>query len=873
MQNTRQFSNSLTIALHFAIISPIVHADTVYVASQTNGTVMAYDVAGTIQTQIAAGLNNPTGLAVDGAGNLYISDFGNSAIRRYAVSTGTLSTFAILPPGSGPFGIAFDREGSAYVSTLNTGLVYKFSASGVQQAGAAAVPSARGIAYNPADGNLYVASTGSRDAIYRVTPDLSPSLFFQSDATHNIKQPRYLAFHPVTGQLLVSNSGNANFNGTAGIDTGFIEQFNGSTDTGIVLSNLLGPNGLAFDAGAKHLYFTEYFGNDFRVSTGGGQSSVLATGIPGAIGLAYSLVSPATVPLVLSQTGVTFRAVAGSTDQLQRSISVVATTKAVSWTAATSTIAGGNWLQATPAAGSSEPSKPAPTVTITASASNLQPGDYYGLVTIKPTSTSVSQIVSVVLSVLPRAQSPGTVVEPTGFLFLGAPGGAVPAAQNGRIFNPTTVALAFGTTATFSSTSSWFKYQPVSGTVVPGQPVDFSVQPVASLPAGSYSGSISFLFSDGKTRVVNLLLVVAAGAITSRVHLEAPPETTTPVVCKPMKLLPIFTLLGVNFTSPVAWPAPIEVSIADDCGSPLSAGSVVASFSNGDPPLALMNFQSGRWSATWTPQYPFSSLTVKLSAQSFTPPLTASTQVSGSALANPQVPIIGMGGVVSAASYVSSPAPGTLISIFGTALADQVAGASNLPLPDQLATTSIVLGGARVPLVYASGNQINALVPYRLSTNTKYQIIVQRGLTLSSPETVAIFDSQPAVFTTDASGKGQGHIYKVTPNGAQVLADPVSPAMAGDVLTVYCAGLGEVLPALTAGMPAPVDSLENTVNPVTATIGGVAADVLFAGLTPGFTGLYQINIIVPRGVIPGDAVPLVITAAGIISQPVWMALR
>jgi len=845
-----------------------MRADTVYVCSQTNGTVTAYDAAsGAVQAPIASGLNSPTGLTVDASGNLYISDFGNGVIRKYAVSTGTLSVFAALPAGSGPFGVAFDPAGSAYVSALTTGLIYKFDSSGVRQGGTAAVPSPRGIAYNPADGNLYVASSGSTGAIYKVTPDLSASLFFQSDANHHLMAPRYLAFNRVTGRLLVTDSGSVNFNGTVGADTGFIEEFNGSTDTGAVLNGVLGPNGLAFDAGANQLYFAEFFGNDVRVSARAGQSSILTRGIAGANGLAYSIVSPATTPLVLSQTGVTFRAVAGSANQLQRSVSVFAVTKTVSWTAVASTISGGNWLQITPAAGTSDPSQPAPTIQISGSASSLQPGDYYGLVTIKPNNINSLQIVSVVLSVLPAAQSPGAIVEPTGFLFVGAPGGAVPAAQTGQISNPSTATIPFNTATTFSSPGIWFNYRPIGGNAVPGQPVSFSVQPMENLPAGIYSGSLSFLFFDGNTRVVNLLLVVAAGAATSGVALQAPPT------CKPAKLLPVFTLLGVNFTSPAAWPAAIEVSITDDCGSPMSSGAVAASFSNGDSPLALASFQSGRWSATWTPQHPFSSLTVKLNAESFTPALTGSAQLSGSSPANPQVPIIGAGGVVGAASYVSSPAPGTLISLFGTALADRLAGASGLPLPNQLATTSVILQGALVPLIYANENQINALVPYQLPAKSKYQIIVQRGMTLSSPETIAIFDSQPAVFTTDQSGKGQGHIYVVGSDGTQTLATPASPATAGNVLTVYCAGLGEVQPPLVAGVAAPPGQLENTVNPVTATIGGVAADVLFSGLTPGFSGLYQINMTVPGGVKPGSAVPLVITVAGISSQPVSMAIR
>ncbi len=119
------------------------------------------------QAPIASGLNGPTGLTVDASGNLYTSDFGNNVIRKFAISTGTLSTFAALPAGSGPFGIAFDPAGSAYVSALSSGLIYKFDSSGARQGGTAAVASPRGIAYNPADGNLYVVSAGSTDAIYK----------------------------------------------------------------------------------------------------------------------------------------------------------------------------------------------------------------------------------------------------------------------------------------------------------------------------------------------------------------------------------------------------------------------------------------------------------------------------------------------------------------------------------------------------------------------------------------------------------------------------------------------------------------------------------------------------------------------------------
>jgi uncharacterized protein (TIGR03437 family) len=64
-----------------------------------------------------------------------------------------------------------------------------------------------------------------------------------------------------------------------------------------------------------------------------------------------------------------------------------------------------------------------------------------------------------------------------------------------------------------------------------------------------------------------------------------------------------------------------------------------------------------------------------------------------------------------------------------------------------------------------------------------------------------------------------------------------------------------------------------TANPVTVTIGGLDAAVQFAGLAPGFAGLYQLNVVVPGGVAAGDAVPVVVSVAGQASPPVTLAVQ
>jgi uncharacterized protein (TIGR03437 family) len=60
---------------------------------------------------------------------------------------------------------------------------------------------------------------------------------------------------------------------------------------------------------------------------------------------------------------------------------------------------------------------------------------------------------------------------------------------------------------------------------------------------------------------------------------------------------------------------------------------------------------------------------------------------------------------------------------------------------------------------------------------------------------------------------------------------------------------------------------------VSVKIGGVEATVLFSGLAPGFTGLYQVNVLVPSGVPTGNETPLVITQGEVTSPPVTVAIR
>jgi uncharacterized protein (TIGR03437 family) len=106
------------------------------------------------------------------------------------------------------------------------------------------------------------------------------------------------------------------------------------------------------------------------------------------------------------------------------------------------------------------------------------------------------------------------------------------------------------------------------------------------------------------------------------------------------------------------------------------------------------------------------------------------------------------------------------------------------------------------------------------------------------------------------------------------LVAKANPAKAGkSVIAIYCTGLGPVVNPPATGAAASATELSPTIVPPAVTIGGVPANVLFSGLAPTFVGLYQINVEVPAGVSPGDAVAVAVSMGGAVSNTATVAIR
>jgi uncharacterized protein (TIGR03437 family) len=211
-------------------------------------------------------------------------------------------------------------------------------------------------------------------------------------------------------------------------------------------------------------------------------------------------------------------------------------------------------------------------------------------------------------------------------------------------------------------------------------------------------------------------------------------------------------------------------------------------------------------------------------------------------------------GNVASYAYSATPA-GSIFVVFGQEFSTQSQGAMTLPLPDHLGDTSVTVNGEPAPLFYVSSDQIDAQMPWDIPGNTVASVIVTNGSSVSNAAAVYV----PADGTPGIGAGANNRAPVVNADGS--VNSPSAPAAVGDEVVVYFTGGGPVQASgqLTTGAAAPAGESPVTGNN-SITVGGVAANVVYMGLTPGSAGLYQANFIVPS--IARGAYPVVITIAG-----------
>jgi uncharacterized protein (TIGR03437 family) len=207
--------------------------------------------------------------------------------------------------------------------------------------------------------------------------------------------------------------------------------------------------------------------------------------------------------------------------------------------------------------------------------------------------------------------------------------------------------------------------------------------------------------------------------------------------------------------------------------------------------------------------------------------------------------------VLNAASFSPGVAPGSAITLTGFGMGPQagvVAQAeSDGALPTQLSGVQVLFDGQPAPLLYVQSQQINAFAPFTLTGATTNLTVTYNGATIGSA---------PAPVVAQATS-----LFRLSPLSTQLAAinqdgtvnGPSHPAPVGSVISLYATGCGQTQIPGVAGTIFP-DTASSLVTPVAVYVGGMPADVLYAGAAPlEFAGIDQINVRIPAGLPPGAA--------------------
>jgi uncharacterized protein (TIGR03437 family) len=230
-------------------------------------------------------------------------------------------------------------------------------------------------------------------------------------------------------------------------------------------------------------------------------------------------------------------------------------------------------------------------------------------------------------------------------------------------------------------------------------------------------------------------------------------------------------------------------------------------------------------------------------------------------------PTIFYRGVVDDATFgeggVRGVAPGDIVALFGQQLSFAPPAVGPIPpLAMQLGGASVFVNGEQAPLYYSSYGQINFQMPtdtpagtalVQVETNGQMGNAVSVNVAARAPELLPLYGMGGYGAIVDAS-QGDGYDVLPMPSTFAVPGFITQPAKPGDILTIYAIGLGPTNPAVAAGQPAP-DGIEaplarSTVTPAVSFSNfssgtGLSATPSYAGLSPHFAGLYQINAAIP----------------------------
>jgi len=836
----------------------------------------------------SAQLNFPTGVAVDSAGNLYIADYDNERIRR--VSNGVINTVAGngMPGFSGdngpatnaqlsnPVGIAVDSAGNLYVADtgnyrvrrVSNGVITTVAGNGTRgfsgdggPATSAQFDGDQGVAVDSA-GNLYIADDGnyrirkvSNGVITTVAGNGTPG--FSGDngpaTSAQLNLPDGVALDSA-GNLYIVDLFNNRIRKVSG--GGITTAVGGGSSLGdngpAVSSQLAYPSRVAVDS-AGNLYIADYGDNRIRRVSDSVITTVAGNGTQGFSGDN----GPATSARLNDPDGVAVDSAGtlyiADTDNFR----VRKTSNGVITTIA------GNGTQ-----GFSGDNGPATSAQLNApgklavdSASDLFMADYSNFRIRKVSNGVIATVAGNGTIGFSGDNGPATNAQ------LNGPSGlAVDSTGNIYIadyFNQRIRKVSNGVITTVAGNGT----QGFSGDNGPATsahldyPYGIAVDSAGNLYIGD-SGNFRV------RKVSNGVITTAAGNGTQGFSGDNGPATSA----------------QFYFPGDVVVDSSGNVYVADQfnqrirlltptgssCTCSVAPTILQAPAAGGNLTVTIQTTASCAWAIQSLPQWiTYSGDVVRTGATTLTLVVAANSGVARTtiiSIAGFSVPVTQQGAiaapsvnaVASAASYApNAVSPGEIVVLFGSGLGPAelalftIDSAGNVDT--QLAGTAVSFNGTSAPIIYTSATQVAAIVPYGISGTSAQVILTYQGQT-SAAVTVNVVPSVPGLFTSDSSGTGQA--AAVNQDGS--INGGGHPAPIGSVISLYATGEGPTSPAGVDGKPAQVP-LPRPLLPVTVTIGGQILNPQYAGGAPGeVAGVMQINVQIPSGITPGNAVPVVI---------------
>src|SRR5579872_3537988 len=217
--------------------------------------------------------------------------------------------------------------------------------------------------------------------------------------------------------------------------------------------------------------------------------------------------------------------------------------------------------------------------------------------------------------------------------------------------------------------------------------------------------------------------------------------------------------------------------------------------------------------------------------------------------------------VVSAANYsAGAVVPGQVAILYPSGAGPERLAESHLDAEGKMATsageTRVFFDGIAAPIVYAVNGRIGVMVPYGLSDRKSTSVVVEYRGRRSDPVELPVLAASPALYTLDATGKGQAAMLNETGccNSAR------NPAAPGSIAQLFATGVGQTTPPGIDGLYSDYSRLAEYPKPrlpVAVTVGGIPAEILYAGeASLHVSGTFVVNFRIPPNAPSGDAVPL-----------------